>query len=779
MKLHKAKILNFKTIRNIEVDIFEDITLIVGKNNIGKSNVLKAIDLFFKNITNDNNVIVEDEDFRFNTSKIKISLTFNQINSYLNNLKEQIIKEKEKKRVNHQNLKEVELSIQLLELLKTKNDEITIQLSIFRNPYKKEFQIVNRVSSLSIQNYNKKTLIRKIFEENFNSQLKKLIDENNEWYKYSNINLKENFLYFEENKIELKAEQLDSLKKENIEHVVPIFLSIIRETQKFLYIPAYRGGEKERENTINKLFDIIIEDLVEGKGVTKEYDIISNAIWGTGRKQAKEFLDLVVKDRVDKLKLTLQNESVSNITNITFKPLSKKEIRKRVLRVLLGTSNIILDDGVSTSFESKGTGIQSSFMISIMKALSKMEFDSSINIILVIEEPEAFAHPQLTREIIDKIMETNKDDKYQFILTTHSPVIVNFIDSKNIQRLYESNLGKKSVKDTKNAVKDSNIKLLENDWNLINRIADLNLSEIVFADFVVFVEGEGDKAVFQLILKNLIPTIYHRISIISIGGCEQIFKIRKLLEYLNLNWIMVVDKDAFIKKKLNEKKVSLENLGEIFEEFQIGKEFQEHWNKVLKHSNVDKIILKTATNSNIAYGNILNKLHEIKPITDEEKGEVFKLISKKVNETFISDEEALEIINDFNVKLYEKQLPFYSLPADLETLVINNFTKDIVLEIYSKYHIDSYRDFVKRTNSYSDDNLISALRKSFGSKEFQLKKPSNTSKERKKPHIPIEIINNYLLDLNEIGEKKKEKILSNFPNFDLLIKFIEKTIANL
>ena len=50
MKIKRVKIRNYKTIKNITVNFSPDITLVVGKNNIGKSNVLKALEIFFNNI---------------------------------------------------------------------------------------------------------------------------------------------------------------------------------------------------------------------------------------------------------------------------------------------------------------------------------------------------------------------------------------------------------------------------------------------------------------------------------------------------------------------------------------------------------------------------------------------------------------------------------------------------------------------------------------------------------------------------------------------------------
>lgn len=47
MKLKAFKILNYKSLNNVELNNLGDIAVLVGRNDSGKSNVLKAIDFFF------------------------------------------------------------------------------------------------------------------------------------------------------------------------------------------------------------------------------------------------------------------------------------------------------------------------------------------------------------------------------------------------------------------------------------------------------------------------------------------------------------------------------------------------------------------------------------------------------------------------------------------------------------------------------------------------------------------------------------------------------------
>lgn len=792
MKISKLSIKNFKTIKKIDINFQRDISLIVGKNNIGKSNVLKALGLFFENLNAYENrkAIFQPEDFRKNTVSLKIEVTFTGIRKLIDQLRQEKFEECSKKRSNQEKIRTYEQNINVLELYCNRKDEISITLSINRDGNKTITPL--NYTEVSFEKYKERTLNMhfvqflqkrgekdlqnsiKDFQQNntsnwfeYNWILKEDIDTDNGTFKYS-LNLNDNST-IEENEelLEFKAES--KFYNNDLKNVSNKIIQFVNERQRFLYIPAYRGGEKERNVAIEKLFDLIIDDLADGKGVTKEYDTVTDAIWGTGKNNNIYNLNRVVKGRLDKLVDNIKNESISTINEIKFKSLPRNQIRRLILKTMLGTSNIILDDGIETSYESKGTGIQSSFMISLLKSLSQLQFSKSLNIILVIEEPEAFTHPQLTREIMDKMCKQNDETFFQFIVTTHSPVIVNLVDGLKIQRLAEKNTS--NIKETINCTNGK--RLTKDDWNLINRICDINISEVVFADFVVFVEGEGDVAIFSRLLKTCLPSLFNRISIISISGNNQIFKLQKLLKYYDIDWILIADKDSFIDKRIEDKELTTQNLLDFFTNYQIGKEYQEQYQTVLNNPAIEKIIISTQNAENLGYGSLLKKLNELSDnITSDIKTELFGIISEKVTSEFIPYIEAVDITNRFNTKLIDYNVGLFSLPGDLESFIVNNATFDYASEIFKEYYPEAYKSYINETLHYENEAKIRDLQKKIGSKRFTLSKVPNRAKDRKKPHIPIEIISKYYETVNP----DKEQILNDFKEIKILIEIIENRL---
>jgi len=773
MKIKKVNIRNFKTIKNIIVNFSPDMTLIVGKNNIGKSNALKALDLFFKNISS-KEVIVSPEDFRKNAVSIKIDVYFSNIKSQIKRLSDRLKDESKKKRSNQQVIRDIENYYYILNLYANRNDEIIIRNEISRNNEKK-ITVLNQISKKKEDDFNTYLLKKYISLNLVDKEYLKEFQINNyqnwfqyKWIKIINIEGDEvKYSINEEIKTFNKPHDLTLNQKETEEKLI----KLINSLQRFLYIPAYRGGKNERTDAIEKLFDIIIDDLVSSKGANKDYDTITDAIWGTGRNTNPYNIHKVVDARIQSLINSIKQEAISSIKGINFKPYSKSEIRRQILKIMLGSTNVILDDGIPTSYESKGTGIQSSFMISLLKSLSQIENTSSLNIILVIEEPEAFTHPQLTREIIDKMIE-NKANSFQFIITTHSPVIVDYINAAKIQRFAEEN--RTTIKETINQT--VNPTLTSEEWNLINRIIDINLSEIIFSDFVVFVEGEGDKYVICKLLKIILKNDYHKISVVSINGNGQIFKLFEMLKYFKIQWVLLTDKDSFVDRKNEEEEITISNLSTFFEKFQIGEDFQDNYRKVLDNPNIEKFVI-TRSSQTVKYGKLLKKLKNINPnITEDDKQLLFGIVTEKIDNEFIPDVEAIEISNKLNKKLQSFNVPFYSLPGDLESFVVNKSTSVFAENVFKKYYPEAFAAYQERTKNFDEQSKLNDLRKSLGSKRFEIKKIPSNAKERKKPHIPLEIISDYLDDLQNKHNQNSDKILTDFKELSLLKDIIEENI---
>jgi len=110
------------------------------------------------------------------------------------------------------------------------------------------------------------------------------------------------------------------------------------------------------------------------------------------------------------------------------------------------------------------------------------------NGVMVIDEPEIHLHPQIQEKYIDILSEAIKDMKMQFIIATHSPVLVNSKTIENVKRFYKNSEDFTEIITSKNTPKHH---------NLIKYLDYTKATQVMFSDHAVLVEGESDAFAYR------------------------------------------------------------------------------------------------------------------------------------------------------------------------------------------------------------------------------------------------------------------------------------------
>lgn len=184
----------------------------------------------------------------------------------------------------------------------------------------------------------------------------------------------------------------------------------------------------------------------------------------------------------------------------------------------------IKQNGDNNLYPTAGEGRKKLLAYSIFNLLSEKNAEKKINLFLV-EEPENHLHKSM-QIALSQILFT--DNKYAYLfVTTHSPFILYEMDSVNLVRIYsERRIDSKS---TFYKVPDS----YEKNRKLLNR----HLSEAIFANKVLLVEGPSEYILFSKILSVVHP-FYEAdgIYILPVDGIgfEMYFSILDKLEIFNV-----------------------------------------------------------------------------------------------------------------------------------------------------------------------------------------------------------------------------------------------------
>ena len=191
---------------------------------------------------------------------------------------------------------------------------------------------------------------------------------------------------------------------------------------------------------------------------------------------------------VEALILDTLNQSAAGIrSDLPFQE-SSIEFRlpepRAALRGMLEAAVIESHGDAKVPLSARGTGFQSALVLGVLRYVAEREASSGGNLMFAIEEPEAFLHPQTQRAMASILRDIAT--KAQLLITTHSSVIVDSFEIGRIARL---------------PLQPDGVELL---WRLpsltksqagrLTRHCSAANSELVFANAVVLVEGEGDRA---------------------------------------------------------------------------------------------------------------------------------------------------------------------------------------------------------------------------------------------------------------------------------------------
>lgn len=176
---------------------------------------------------------------------------------------------------------------------------------------------------------------------------------------------------------------------------------------------------------------------------------------------------------------------------------------------------------------------------------------SDINL-LFIEEPEAHTHPQMQYIFIRSIKALLKEARgplsLQTLVSTHSSHIVAESDFSDIKYFY---------RDSITSVISKNLSSLENDYEdagkqykFLKQYLTLTRGELFFADKAVLIEGDTERLLLPTMMRKIdqddntegLPLLSQNISVVEVGAYVHIFE--KFIDFLGIKTLLVTDIDS-------------------------------------------------------------------------------------------------------------------------------------------------------------------------------------------------------------------------------------------
>ena len=522
MKLKRIEIKNYRILKEFKLDFKEKTTLIIGKNNTGKTSVLTIMDKLLnqgkRNFKWDDFSIEFQENIyqKIINSDFQVLEDGKKINKYGIRLTLYIEYTKED---SYENIQEFMMDL----------DEDNNYIIIEFNYNCKE----DNLKELSIE-FNKK-------DKKDKNNFIKFMRKNSE--KYFNLEMYA-LKYNKDTNSYLENEILEISNLNQIKRVI-----------SFNGIKANREvSNKENENSLSKLSEKYF-DISKTKN-DKEFDNLIQAIENTDEKlnnlyngKSKSQVG-VFSGITGKIKEFSGNSNEINI--YINSQIQEKELFK--------SSSRLFFDYNKTKLPENHNGLGYLNLIGMIFEIENIVNDfinnvSDINI-LYIEEPETHTHPQLQyifirniKKLIDSYRESGI--KLQILITTHSSHIVSECNFNDIRYFVKNNEGveSKNIEILKENYKDN-----KQAYKFLKQYLTLNSAELFFSEKVIFIEGTTERILLPYMMKKIdledktkkfLPLLSQNISIIEIGNYAQIFK--NFIEFLNIKVLIITDIDAATK----------------------------------------------------------------------------------------------------------------------------------------------------------------------------------------------------------------------------------------
>lgn len=566
MKIKEIKVENFRLLKEFQLELEDDLSLLIGKNNVGKTSLLVVLDKFLN--------YGETKKFQYNDFNL----------DFRTELKELIENEK----LERKDYKELGIRLRLLIEYNDKDDLEYI------SPILMDLDVANNFLGLGFDytlSYDMYLNLREAYQTFKNHEEEKEAKSREKEGQYvaktldDFLDSKQSLYFFLIRKsIHININKdTESFEEENYINLKDVTNFNLKDVVNFQYINAKRNVDnKEVDKTLStqtsELYKVQETDDKQQEAIEqfqdrlKDTDVVLSSVYD------KMFADII--DKVKKFGGMARNETIIKVVS----SLQHRELLKGNTTVVYQQA----DKELPENYNGLGYMNLISMIFDIDLIIKKMQRNkerkpADINL-LFIEEPEAHTHPQMQYVFIKNIKNllekgiSHKDGisrKLQYIVSSHSAHIVADCDFDDIKYIVHSQ--KNGIFD-KNSVIAKNMKDLQKEYEcnakhkqyfaFLKQYLTLNRSELFFADKAIFIEGDTEKILFPAMMKKVDEEsglvenenylLSQNISIIEVGAYSHIFE--KFIRFIGLRkGLIITDLDCcepVVKKDKNGRKTT-------------------------------------------------------------------------------------------------------------------------------------------------------------------------------------------------------------------------------
>ena len=534
MKLIEFSTKNYRSIISIENAKISSFQALIGENNTGKSNVLDAVDVFLSAGAGG----IQESDFYDKAKPVIIKLRFKIESPHLKRIWKPYA-------INEELILEKHLWFE--EDRRTEKITIKNEFHGYRAEPKDWFLSIEKIKEKKGNRPNWKQIVDdnslpayflnndKCTQADYAKGLSKYLLENEVEYNQPDLS--------QTQALGLQSNVIASLPK----------LYLLKAETRYSDETDKRSSSSTFRRLMGDLTDRIIKNDPKYIQIENALKTVNDLLNEQQEEEGKQVRMESLKVIEEKIKDILCN-LMPSVEKIRLKVMTED-----VKTIFSKGVELTVDDGVETDVLLKGHGLQRCILFSLLQALilnerkllievknsdgsADQQAEPNSPIILAIEEPELYIHPQLGKLFYDVLM--SFAEKNQVLYTTHSPRFIDVYEYESIALIT------KNKSDGTNFI-NCDLKAFEGltDKKVFKGLTQLNtdVNELFFAKNVIVVEGSEDKIAIIETAKKL-DKIKNRLeerdaTIIVAGGKDSIPFFVRVLNAFKINFAVLHDLD--------------------------------------------------------------------------------------------------------------------------------------------------------------------------------------------------------------------------------------------
>lgn len=524
MKIKEIEISNFRLLQNFKINLENELSLVIGKNNTGKTSFLSILEKF---------LIGSKQNFSFSDINIATQKKF-----------------KDK-------FDEGEFE-----------DDYSMGITLKMYIEYTEGDDLSNISEVMLnlepdQNIVVLQLQYTIGFEEITTRLKDDFHNSNDTYPNQEGGILDYLNEHHHNYFRIKRK---AVEYDNEENSIEIDEKTIKQILNFKRINAKRdvinpdGSSNSTSNKLSKqssrYYETVSGPQIEKQSVKELMSQMREA--DSDLEEAYSNIFSGILDKVKRFGGIKEKDSVLEITS----RLDGKNLLKDNTTVMYN------QDGQSLPEDYYGLGylnlISMIFEIEVVlsdfkQKTSDLKEPSDINLFFI-EEPEAHTHPQMQyvfikniKKLLEEESEGGSDDipiNLQTIISTHSSHITAESDFDDIKYFVREDINSVNSKDLKKLKKEYEAD--PDRYKFLKKYLTLSRAELFFADKAILIEGDTERILMPSIMEkmdkeedddsDLLPLTSQNISIIEVGAYAHIFD--QLINFLSIKSLLITDIDS-------------------------------------------------------------------------------------------------------------------------------------------------------------------------------------------------------------------------------------------